>query len=400
MPLRAGASRADITPPLDVGILMGQGRWAPFEGVRLPLQARTLLLECGAQRVALVSLEILGISGLAFGGREAFKASICDASDGTVRPGDLILTATHTHSGPETMGLTDLYQTAAFKNWAKSLAERIGESVRQAASRLSRARLVLGSASAPGLAIHRRIRTTEGVVLSHPPPAPEKVISREGPVDDSVLVEGLLDDDGRPISLLVNAVCHPVHEMCIKFISPDYPGEMSLALERSHPPAVALFLSGCAGNINPVLVSDGAEGSGSHGRELAKVVERALGAARPVEVHEVQLKRRSLALPARTGAGRPGAPLRTEICAVRMGEAGLVFVPGEPFVEIGLTIRKASPCAFTAVVACAEDSIGYIPTDRAFDEGGYELGPGRWARVARGSEEIVRREALACLTAP
>ena len=204
----------------------------------------------------------------------------------------------------------------------------------------------------------------------------------------------------RRFSLLVNAVCHPVHEMCIKFISPDYPGEMSLILERSHPPAVALFLSGCAGNINPVLVSDGPQGSQRHGRELAKVVERALGATRPGEVHEIRLTRRSLALPARSGEGPLAAPLRTGICAVRLGEAALVFIPGEPFVEIGLAIRRASPCAFTAVVACAEDSIGYIPTDRAFDEGGYELGPGHWARVARGSEEIVRREALACLTAP
>ena len=199
MPLRAGASRLDITPPLDVGILMGQGRWAPFEGVRLPLQARMLLLECGARRVALASLEVLGISGLAFGGREAFKGRICDASGGTIRPGDLILTATHTHSGPETMGLTDLYQTDAFREWAKSLAERIGEAARQAASRLAHAHLVLGSASAPGLALHRRIKTTEGVVLSHPPPPPGKVISREGPVDDSVLVAGLLDDDGQAI---------------------------------------------------------------------------------------------------------------------------------------------------------------------------------------------------------
>ena len=71
-----------------------------------------------------------------------------------------------------------------------------------------------------------------------------------------------------------------------------------------------------------------------------------------------------------------------------------MFLPGEPFVEIALAIREASPMAFTAVVGYADDYIGYIPTDRAFTNGGYEIGPGRWSRVAPGSEPIVRQEAI------
>ena len=43
------------------------------------------------------------------------------------------------------------------------------------------------------------------------------------------------------------------------------------------------------------------------------------------------------------------------------------------------------------------DYIGYIPTDRAFDNGGYEIGPGGWSRLARGSEPIVRQEAIKLL---
>ncbi|MCK4298102.1 MAG: hypothetical protein KAX80_01140 [Planctomycetes bacterium] len=65
--------------------------------------------------------------------------------------------------------------------------------------------------------------------------------------------------------------------------------------------------------------------------------------------------------------------------------------------EIGLGIRQASPFEPTWVVSYAGDYVGYIPTDRAFDEGGYELGPGPWARVGRGGEGIIRREALALL---
>jgi hypothetical protein len=74
-----------------------------------------------------------------------------------------------------------------------------------------------------------------------------------------------------------------------------------------------------------------------------------------------------------------------------------VFLPGEPFVEIALAIREASPWPFTAVVGYSDDYIGYIPTDRAFENGGYETSPGRWSRLAPGSEAIVCDEAIRML---
>lgn len=75
------------------------------------------------------------------------------------------------------------------------------------------------------------------------------------------------------------------------------------------------------------------------------------------------------------------------------GDAAFVFLPGEPLVELALAIREASPWDFTAVVGCADDYIGYIPTNRVFENGGYEIGPGRWSRLAAGSDVIVRQEA-------
>ncbi|MBM3236490.1 hypothetical protein FJZ31_09345 [Candidatus Poribacteria bacterium] len=42
------------------------------------------------------------------------------------------------------------------------------------------------------------------------------------------------------------------------------------------------------------------------------------------------------------------------------------------FVEIGLEIKRQSPFQYTFVVELANDYVGYIPTVKAFDEGGYE----------------------------
>jgi len=63
----------------------------------------------------------------------------------------------------------------------------------------------------------------------------------------------------------------------------------------------------------------------------------------------------------------------TLVQALRIGEVGLVGLPGEIFVEIGLAIKQRSPFARTLVGELANDNLGYVPSDRAFDEGSYEV---------------------------
>ncbi len=396
--LMAGAAEIPITPPLEVGILMSsvQRRWEPFERVSLPLMARALTVACHRRRVALVSLDLLGVSLRAFG-RDLCRR-IAAASRGAVAAGDVILAATHTHSAPESLALTNLYRTAPFRRWSRELVGRIGTAIHQACRRSVPCTLWAGSTRAPGLAIHRRIRTTRGIVLSHPPPPRRIVISRKGPVDDRVTIMALRRSGGELMALLVNAACHPVHEMCLRTISPDYPGYMSLELQRRHPGSAVLFFNGAAGNINPPTVSGGAAAARRHGLRLAQQVDAALARLRPVQVTSIELKRRTVNLPARSVSGRPRArPLGCALAALRLGSAAMVFVAGEPFVESGLAIRGASPFSTTAVVGYAMDYIGYIPTDQAFDEGGYETGPGLWSIAARGSAPIVANGAIELL---
>ena len=252
--LMAGAAEVEITPPLEVGILMSsvQRRWEPFERVRLPLMARAVVIQCAGRRIALVSVDLLGISLKAFG--RTFCRRVAAAAGDVVAPADIIVAATHTHAGPESIALSDLYRTQPFKDWAEQLVIHIGSAIRRASDSLRPCTLLAGSTRAPGLGIHRRIKTTQGILLSHPPPPPEIVISRDGPVDDSVNILALRNESASLVALLVNATCHPVHEMCIREISPDYPGRMSVELQRRHPGCIAMFFNGAAGNINPPTV--------------------------------------------------------------------------------------------------------------------------------------------------
>lgn len=390
---RVGAAKIEITPPLEVGILMSsvERKWAPFEGIRMPLYARALLVEGEGERVAVVALDLLTVAGRAVRGREAFRRRILAASGGVVSPSRLVLASTHTHSAPDSMALTDLYRTTPFREWTNELVERVAEALREAAARLTPACLRVASGKAEGLSLNRRLHRSRGV-----PEIPRRLAKEEDhSLDESINVAMFFGKEERPLALLVNATCHPVHEMCIPLISGDYPGVLSRELESRFPGSVCLFLNGAAGNVNPYTVSGGAECAERHGLRLVEESLSALDMGREIETFTHRFCREGVSLPLRTMKGTPSRRrLRADIVAWRLGDAAFLFLPGEPFVETGWAIKRASPFPWTAVVGYAEDSIGYIPTEIAFEEGGYETGPGRWSLLGRGSEPLLRERAL------
>lgn len=403
--LAAGAAVRDITPPLEVGLLMSsvEGRWQPFEDVRKPLLARVVALEgrspAGvAQRVAIVALDLLALSGKAVGGFEEFKARISAAAHHVVRPKDIVLACTHSHTAPESGAITDLYRTEAFGVWMERVVSQIGEAIAEACSAMQPCQFAYGSTQAPGLGIHRRFKTTHGIMMSHPEPPADELLSRDGAVDDSVNVATFRDGDGRLIALLVNATCHPVYEMCAPSVSPDYPGELTTLLDESYDGAVSLFLNGAAGNVNPTSVSSGPAEARRHAEKLAESVHQTIEHATPEVAPHLQLRRHSIDLSTRLPRGEDvGVTLSAEIVGLRVGSAALMFLPGEPFAETALAVRQASVFDFTAIVGFAEETIGYVPTDQAFAEGGYEASFGPWSLVAPGSERRLRQEAVALL---
>ncbi len=397
LPWRVGVAKAEITPPLEVGILMSTGRrlWQPFDGVRMPLEARALVVQNNGSRLAVVSLDLLGLDDEAVGGMTQFKKRIALNAGGTIEADQIVLCSTHTHSAPSSLGCTDLVDTGPFKAWVSELSRQIGSAIKSAAASVRPCRLMVGADSAPGHNVNRRIKTTKGIRPYRTTMPAEIVIGPEGPVDESVNVAAFFDVSDRPVALVVNAPCHPVHEMCIPQVSPDYPGELVRELDRRHSGCMAMFLNGSAGNINPPEVSGGEDNSRQHGLQLADAADRALGKLLPVDGDELTISWRKIEMPSRDPKGQPrDEPLGTRLAAIRLGNAVCCFLPGESFIETSLAIREASPWDHTMVVGYAEEWIGYIPTDRAFDNGGYETNPGTWSKLRPGCERILRREAI------
>ncbi|WP_346319591.1 hypothetical protein [Chitinophaga sp. YIM B06452] len=393
--LLAGTSVTDITPPLEVGLLTSSvhGLYEPFQSVRLPLKSRVLVLGTEQDLVAVVSLDLLALNDTAAGGWEQFKKGLSDI----IPPHRIIITCTHTHNGPESVALSGLYLTPVYKQWLAGVQQQIKRAILQAALAAKPCHASVAVATLEGYSMQRRIPTPEGVMMSDAmqPIAPE-LLARE-PVDRRVHTVRFEGGDGGVIATLVHAVCHPVHEMCMPHISAEFPGEMCLALEASGKHGMPLFLNGAAGDINPPTVSAGPQYAQQHGKALAALAGRergvpCTGAFRCIH-SEIQL-------PVRPEAGvTKAAEALARLNAIAIGPLALVFIPGEPFTETAYAIERDSPFEHTIITAYAENTIGYVPTEAAFEEGGYETGPGKWSYLAKEAEAFIIMEAQKLLTA-
>lgn len=379
--LRAGVAVTDITPPLEVGLLTSsvEGRYAPFTSVRLPLKARVLVLSGGPATIALVSLDLLALSDTSTGGWEAFKQGMA----GDVPAEHIIITCTHTHNAPESVALSPLYLTPVYRTWLHEVQQQIRNAINTALKGAKECTVSIGSSVLEGYSLQRRIPTPEGIVMSDSlqPIAPE--LMRREPVDRRVHTIRFSTGD-EVIATVVHAVCHPVHEMCLPHISPDFPGELCLALEAAGGNGMAMYLNGAAGDINPPTVSEGPAAAKEHGEALAGVVQQSVYAA-PLAGAKLAFAHRDITFGVRTTAVTNPADAHASVNAVALGQLAIVFLPGEPFTATALEIESASPFQHTIIAAYAENTIGYIPDLKGFAEGGYEAGPGKWSFLETGA---------------
>jgi hypothetical protein len=192
------------------------------------------------------------------------------------------------------------------------------------------------------------------------------------------------DAAGRARIILNAYGCHPVvlGPQNTK-ASPDYPGYLVRALKTEAGVRMAVHVTGAAANINPrdcILAES--ERARPMGEAIARAIMEAMSSMRemasvPVAAHIEPLTltlgpnaRENYTM--RAEQSTDGKTLTTEIQALRLGDVVLVSAPGELFAEIGVAIEKASPFQHTFVVGYANDSLGYLCTETAIREGGYE----------------------------
>ena len=313
---------------------------------------------------------------------------------------------------------------------------RAAQAVVKAASDLQPATISIGRARESRVSFNRRLRLKDGsTVMNWTAPDPQIVAGPLGAVDDELIALDI-KSDGASVASLVN---FPLHPAIIDYenwlYTADYPGYLAQALEQiKGDDLVNLFFNGCCGNVNHIDYADkdaprrGFVMAQRVGYMLAATVARALRhsvqiKASPVKVlsEKVSLNRLPISqqeyeraqkvltdtddVEYTRGDGLDPEIIATlmrrmyeqqneadqvEVMTMRIGELAVVGLPGEVFTEFGLQIKKESPAANTLVIWLANDTIGYLPTAEAFDQGGYEVTPGATAYEKGSGEKLVR----------
>ncbi|OHE77174.1 MAG: hypothetical protein A2107_10845 [Verrucomicrobia bacterium GWF2_62_7] len=421
--LTVGAAKRRVTPPLWVPYLTssGSGTHASFQGVHDDLFARALVLDDGRDAIAVLAVDSIGYDNALLGPGRDFTAELRRkvAASTALQPDAIMFAATHSHSTPETIGLTPFREVRGVPDWLETHLGELAATVIEAWRNRVPARARAGVTKVEGIARYRRIRLRNGKESRRGPLPPPEDVTVPWRLDEDLNILHFERDDGAPLAVLLNYTAHPVVAMLLPQISADYPGAVTAMVERELPGTVCLFTNGCAGNVNTVKVATNFDDVQSIGATLGRA---ALGKLRelkplvnPTVAHhstELTLAPREcppLADAEKAAANNPSAknrvllrlakklaegPLRAEVQTMRVGPVNWVSLPGEPFVETGFALKATGA---TFVVGYANGWLGYLPIRRAYDEGGYETQAGAWSRVAPGSAEQLEAAGVACL---
>jgi hypothetical protein len=408
--LAVGAAKRRVTPPLWVPYLTssGNGTHAPFQGIHDDLFARALVFDDGRDAIAVLAVDSIGYDNTLLGPGRDFTAELRRkvAASTALKPDAIMLAATHSHSTPETIGLTPFREVRGVPEWIENHLAELASTVVEAWRNRVPARARAGVTKVEGIARYRRIRLRNGKESRQGPPPPPKDVAVPWRLDEDLNILHFERADGAPLAVMLNYTAHPVVAMLLPHVSADYPGAATALVERELPGAVCLFTNGCAGNVNSIKVATNFDDVQSIGATLGRA---ALGKLRELKLLvETTVAHRSTGLtlaprecpPAKTPVLSRLAnkltegPLRADVQAMRVGPVIWVSLPGEPFVETGFALKGAGA---TFVVGYANGWLGYFPIRRAYDEGGYETQPGAWSRVGPGSAEQLETAGVACL---
>jgi neutral ceramidase len=436
-PLLAGVAVVDITPP--VGYRMsGYFHERRSTGVKNPLKAKALVLRQGSRDAALVCCDLIGLSV-----DVSSRARRTAAERSGIPSENILLSATHTHTGPLYHGvLRDHFHAAALAergedpfetvDYPGELVEWIAGAISEARGRLRPVCLEVGGARQEGLSFNRRFHMRDGTVRFNPGVGNPDIVRPAGPIDPEVGILFFRDaETGGAIAGVVNFALHLDTVGGTEFAA-DYPFHFERALRAEQGGEfVLLFGTGACGDINHIDVTGTVRLETEYiGRTLGETVNEKADSLRGVERPDLAMRREIVSASMRrftpeerswarealeqVGGGelpfleqvravnilaverRGGTHLPLEVQVLQLGpEAALVGLPGEVFVELGLAIKEASPFPVTLVVELCQDSPGYFPTLKAFDEGSYEtvnsrITPGGGELLAEAAVDLLR----------
>ena len=389
---RAAAYAVNITPDISRHKVRLHGYGArgskPAEGVHDPIYAKILVLDNGRSRAAIITMDILQIDSTM---REDVvrRAGIPGLSNDTV-----VMTATHSHSAPAALEPRTQSAPSGLKWYVEAYYEEcasaIAAGLKDASSRLTAARFACKRMNLPGAVRNRRVPGYSYETRAFSTPAEKGEV-----VDDELAVLHFVRGDDTVIATLVNLAAHgTVLGSDNMLVSADWPGALQHSLEEQLG-GICLFANGAQGNVAPdcgggVLGFKDAE---DFGELIASHIVDMVQEMTPSSPQIFATHSAKVALPAiiltddnpyiQAGLSkdflldliRKVYPRNVQMTSIRLGDTGMVTIPGEMLTELSVDFKKqaASRGIETALIlGLANDALGYIPSPGEYAKGGYE----------------------------
>jgi neutral ceramidase len=397
LPLAGYSARRSALPDV-----LGQYEYAhyfpPCAGKRdgEEIRAKALVLERSGAKLVFVSLDVVGVDAPLRG----LITSQLALPPLSIPAEGVMISATHTHSGPGALSANHFLEYAATDRihpaFRTSFASQVAAVVNTAATSLAPAELVHVTADAPGLHTNRSRDAGHG--------------------DHRLSVLAVRNKStGAWIGALVNFAVHgTAHRDGNDRLSADFPGAMERAFAKAMGAAApgtfpVLFLNGAEGDVIPSSKPASMQFDLDN---FAAAQWSAWMSPAPSPLPDVEWKIEALDVP----LGRPFMYLRSElkpfqevfpfsrlgielqtyfptvarIWSISLAALRFMSIPGEPTTDVGLELRKAADeIGITSVwiLGLTNDHIGYFSSRADWKVAEYESGSSVYG--AYGSRRLV-----------
>ncbi len=227
-PLRAGAAKVDITNT-EAGL------------VNDSLYVKALVLTNDVTTVAIVTVDAVAIGEIGSIGNDYLgKVRSRIEKELKIKPTNVMINASHCHGSV-----------------CSDIEQRTFQAVQEAWRNMAPVHVGVGIGHEDRIMENRRLKLKNGkeVDVRHAYSLPpDEEVAEVGPVDPEIGVLRLDRKDGRTLAVVYNFACHPIQGVPNGGNTADVTGFASTVIEDNiSDGAIALFLQGCAGDINPIV---------------------------------------------------------------------------------------------------------------------------------------------------
>jgi hypothetical protein len=354
-----GSSFGAINP--DTGsFIAGDKQNRHFKGIHDSLYVKVVFVSDSKNSFAILTVDCIGIIYPTL--LEIRKAVSKQIPASELDPSHIVLSSTHTHAGPDVVGLWGANQASSGVNdaYMKKL-------VTIAASKIAEA----WKSRKPGYISWAETKYGEGWVYN---------ICIPEELDRSLTILQFTDLNGNSIATLTNFACHPTFmDAATDLVSADYVGGFYKEMNNEIQ-GVNLFLQGDVGGwVQPEYEIKNFDNAFSKGKGLADMVLSSLKISRIMDRVDIKFINKVFGMPVSNQGFKQLSALgvikrtitdsvQTEIAWFGLGSAQFVTHPGEASPSYSIDSKKLMRTSGPKfVLGLGMDGLGYIVKPDFFD---------------------------------